>query len=114
MPLHRNESASQKTLSLKSEDVSVKENYMLSRERVTCFTQLCSDLKTELKPELVFKGKVTQTHLTLPKGVHYQWASKGSYRIEQISGMIDKLPNDLICSQNNPLQYMYWMIILFI
>ena len=32
MPLHRNESASQKTLSLKSEDVFVKENYMLSRE----------------------------------------------------------------------------------
>ena len=30
MPLHRNESASQKTLSLKSEEVFVKENYMLS------------------------------------------------------------------------------------
>ena len=33
MLLHRNESASQKTFSLKSEDVFVKENYMLSRER---------------------------------------------------------------------------------
>ena len=40
MILHSNESASasQKTLSLKSEEVLVKENYMLSRERVTCFT----------------------------------------------------------------------------
>ena len=35
MPLHRNESASQKTLPLKSEEVFVKENYMLSRERFT-------------------------------------------------------------------------------
>ena len=33
MPLHRNENASQKTLSLKSEEVFVKENNMLSRER---------------------------------------------------------------------------------
>ena len=55
MPLHRNASASQKTLSLKSEEVFVKEKYMLSRERVTCFTQLCSDPKIELKPEFVFK-----------------------------------------------------------
>ena len=56
MPLHRNESASQKTLSLKSDEFFVKENYMLSRERVTCFAQLCSDPKIELRPELVFKG----------------------------------------------------------
>ena len=94
LPLHRNQSESQKTLSLKSEEVFVKENYMLSRERVTCFTQqLCSDPKIELKPEFVFKGKRTRAHLTPPKGVHYQWAPKGSYRIEQILGMTDKLPN---------------------
>ena len=66
-PLHRNESASQKTLSLKSEEVFVKENYMLSRERVTCFTQLCSDPKVKLKPEFVFKGKGTQHILYLQK-----------------------------------------------
>ena len=68
--LHRNENASQKTLSLKSE-VFVKENYMLSREKVTCFTQLYSDLKIELKPEFVFKGKGTRTCLIPPKDVHY-------------------------------------------
>ena len=66
---------------------------MLSRERVTCFTQLCSDLKIELEPEFVFKCKGTRTQLTPPKGVHYQWAPKGSCRIEQSFGMIDKLPN---------------------
>ena len=66
MPLHHNASASQKTLSLKSEEVFVKENYMLSRERVTCFTQVINP-KIELKPGFVFKGKCTRTHLTLQK-----------------------------------------------
>ena len=66
---------------------------MLSRERVTCFTQLCSDPKIELKPEFLFKSKGTRTHFTSPKGIHYQWAPKGFYQIEQILGMIDKLPN---------------------
>ena len=93
MPLHRNESAGQKTLSLKSEEAFVKENYMLSREKVTCFTQLCSDPKVDLKPKFVFKGKGIQTHLTSPEGVNYQWVPKGSYRIEQILDMIEQLPN---------------------
>ena len=93
MPLHLNKSSSQKSLSLKSEEVFVKENYMFSRKRVTCFTQFCSDPKTELTPEFVFCGKGTGTELTPPKGVHYQWAPKESYRIEQISHMIDKLRN---------------------
>ena len=93
MSLHRNESAGQKTLSLKSEETFVKENYLLSRERVTCFTQLCSDPKVDLKPEFVFKGKGTRTHLTPPEGVNCQWAPKGSYRIEQILDMIKQLLN---------------------
>ena len=40
MPLHRNESSSQKTLNFKGEETFVKENHMLSRERVTVFTQV--------------------------------------------------------------------------
>ena len=92
MPLHRNESASRKALSLKSE-VFVKENYMFSRERIACFTQFCSDPKIELKSGFVSKGNGTRTHLTPPKSVHYQWAPKGFYRIEQNLGMTDKLPN---------------------
>ena len=79
MPLHRNESASQETLSLKSKEVFVKETTFGPK----------TDLKAELKPKFVFKGKGTRTHVTPPKGVHYQWAPKGSYRIEQILGMID-------------------------
>ena len=55
MPLHRNEGSSQKTLSLKSEETFVKENYMLSIERVTCFTQL--SLKCQLETRICFQRK---------------------------------------------------------
>ena len=55
--------------------------------------QLCSDPEIELKPEFVFRGKGTRTHFTPPKAVYYQCAPKGSYQIEHILGMIDKLPN---------------------
>ena len=41
----------------------------------------------------MFKGKSTRTNLIPPKGVHYQWAPKGSYQTEQILGVIDKLAN---------------------
>ena len=46
-----------------------------------------------MKPEFVFKGEGARTHLTPPEGVNYQWAPKGSYRIEQILDMIKQLPN---------------------
>ena len=55
----------------KSEATSVKENYMLSRERVTYFIQLCSNPKVGLKPEFIFKGKGSRTHHTSPKGANY-------------------------------------------
>ena len=68
MSLHRNKRGSEKTLPLKSERVFVKENYMLSRERVTCLTQLCNDTKVTVLPEFVFRGKGTKTHLVPPEG----------------------------------------------
>ena len=40
MPLHRNESSQQKTLCFKGEDVFVKENNMLSRERVCVYASI--------------------------------------------------------------------------
>ena len=43
MPLHRNESSSLKTLNFTGMDTYVKENYNLSREQVTVFTQVSSD-----------------------------------------------------------------------
>lgn len=93
MPLHRNESASQKTLSIKGCDTYVKENYTLSRERVTAFTQASSDPSIVVKPEFVFKGKGTRTHLSPPDGIKYHWAPKGSYRLEQMLATISNLPN---------------------
>ena len=92
MPLHRNESASQKTLSFTGQDTFVKENYMLSRERITAFTQISSD-NTKIKPEFVFKGKGTRTTLNPPEGVKFQWAVKGSYRLEHMLKTISNLPN---------------------
>ena len=78
MPLHRNENASQKSLSFKGETTYVKENYMLSRERITAFTQLSTDQSNPLpQPEFVFNGKGTRTKLNHPPGIN----SLGSERL---------------------------------
>ena len=55
MPLHRNESSSQKTLNFTGMDTYVKENYNLSGEQVTVFTQVSSDPDLTLKPEFVLQ-----------------------------------------------------------
>ena len=70
MPLHRNESSSEKTLSITGYDTYVKENYSLPRERVAVFTQVSSDPKV-----LVFNP---------PPGIKFRWATKGSYRLEHM------------------------------
>ena len=57
MPLHRNETAQEKSMSFKGEDTFVKENHKLSRERVTVFTQVASVLNIKLQPEFIFKVK---------------------------------------------------------
>ena len=93
MPLRRNENASQKTLAFNGLDTYVKENYMLSRERVTVFTQTSSDSSIDLKPEFVFKGKGTRTKLNPPSGIKFQWSESGSYRIDQLKQTIMNLPN---------------------
>ena len=84
MLVHRNENASQKTLAVKGLDTYVKENYMLSHERATVFTQISSDSSINLKPEFVFKGKGTQIKLNPPSGIKFQWSENGSYRIDQL------------------------------
>lgn len=58
--LHRNESLSQ---SITSFDAYVKENYDLSRERVTVFAKASKDPNVKLKPGFVFKEKSTRTTL---------------------------------------------------
>ena len=93
MPLHHNENASQKTLEFKGLDTYVKENYKLSRERATVFTQTSSDSSIDLKPDFVFKGKGTRTKLNPPSGIKLQWSESGSYRIDQLKQAIMNLPN---------------------
>ena len=98
MPLHRNESHTNKTMSAKNQDVFVKENYSLSRERVTAFTQLSTEEGVSFKPEFVFKGKGVKIHLNPPAGVYAQWADKGSYRLKNMEVSINHLPK----RNNNP------------
>ena len=94
MPVHRNESAVQKTLSFTGETTFVKENYMLSRERITVFTQVSSDKSNPLPlPEFVFKGKGTRITLNHPAGIKSHWAPKGSYRLNTMLDTIANLPN---------------------
>ena len=71
IPLHRNESSSEKTLSIISYDTYVKKNYSLSREQVIAFTQVSSDPKVLVKPEFVFKGKGTRTVFNPPQGIKF-------------------------------------------
>ena len=61
----------QKTLTMKDCPTYVKENYMLSRERVTVFTQASSKNGLGMWPQFVFKGKGTilQDKLHCPEGV---------------------------------------------
>ena len=66
MPLHRNKSASQKTLNFTG---YVTENYILSRERVTVYTQVLNDPSI---PEFVFKGKGMRTKVNEPNGIEYE------------------------------------------
>ena len=93
MPLHRNESSSQKTLNITGYDTYAKEDNSLAHERITAFTQVSSDPSVVVKPEFVFKGKGAHTKLTPPDGLKYQWAPKGSYCLEQMLGTMSNLPN---------------------
>ena len=58
MPLHRNESGGQKTMTVCNESVSVKENNHLTRERCTALT-VVSLVEPNPKMEMLFKGKGT-------------------------------------------------------
>ena len=78
MPLHRNESGGQATLSFKNKEVFIKENHHLFRERVTVFMQIATDGVVDLHPEFFFKGTgLRPPKLTTPSNIHYQWAPKG-------------------------------------
>ena len=112
MPLHRNENASQKTLSFTGETTYVKENYMLTRERITVLTQVSSDTSNPLPlPEFAFKGKGIGTKLNHPPGIKSHWAPKGSYRLNTMLDTIANLPNRFnMFSQSNYALYILALV----
>ena len=71
MPLHRNESSQQRTLNFKGIETFVKENHMLSRERVTVYTQVSTDSKY-IAPEFVSKDKRTRTKVNVDNYINFQ------------------------------------------
>ena len=85
-------------MSFTGETTYVIENYMLSRERITIFTQVSSDTSNPLPfPEFVFKGKGTRTKLNHLPGIKSHWAPKGSYRLNTMLDTIANLPNNSTC-----------------
>ena len=93
MPIHRNESCTQKTMTLKGQSTYVKENYSLSRERATVFTQLSTDPVNKPSLEMAFKGKGVRIKVSPPKDMQVQFAEKGSYRLENMLQMTKCLKN---------------------
>uniref|UniRef100_A0A0L8GRU9 Histone-lysine N-methyltransferase SETMAR n=1 Tax=Octopus bimaculoides TaxID=37653 RepID=A0A0L8GRU9_OCTBM len=87
MPLHQNEISEHATLSFRNRDTFVKENYHLSKECITVFTQVNNDAKINLIPKSVFK----RTGKILP--LLNQWSPKVSYRLEQLFCTVENLPN---------------------
>ena len=70
MPLHRNESCTQKTMTLTGEQTYVKENYMLSRERITVYTQVSSDAADPMPlPDVVHGNDANVCHILLLSSV---------------------------------------------
>ena len=93
--IYRNESSGQKTLNFKNSECFVKENFHLSRERVTVFTQISSEENDGLPTEFVWKGKENSKRIKVnpPPGTFCQFAEKGSYRLSQMLKTIRRLPN---------------------
>ena len=85
-----------------------KRTINLSRERVTIFTQVCSNPNLTLQPEFVFKRKGTRTTLHPPEGIKYNCAPKDSYRLEQMLCTISNLPNR--CNIFNPKNYAIYVL----
>ena len=84
---------SSKKHSFKGEDIFIKENYMLSRERVTVFTQISRNKNIKLNPEFIFKGKGIQTKVAALDSVKYHWSVSGFCRLDQMLKTISNLPN---------------------
>ena len=93
MIFHCDESASQKTLNFTGYNTYVKENYTSSREKMTIYIQVTNEFSIKLLSGFLFKAKRTRTKVASPESMHYQWAPKRSYRIEQLLKGISHLRN---------------------
>ena len=81
-----------KSLNIKNTINYVKENYMLSRERMTVYTQYSSEPNMYFEPQFICKGKGKIAKVDPPEGVFAQWSDSGSYKEEQMLKTIDQLP----------------------
>ena len=80
-------------MNFKNASTYVKENYSLSRERVTVMTIIDEEENT-LPSHFVFKGAGTlDGQLVKPEGCVTLWAPKGSYRLDQLLKTIEALPD---------------------
>ena len=102
MPLHQNESTTQKTMTFKNMNTYVKENCSLSRERAAVFTQVSSDLTANFIHKFIFKGKGTRIKLNPPKGMKVQWSGSETYPLEH-----------MLQSTENPFRKKDWEIYVF-
>ena len=92
-------------------DAYVKENYNLSCERVTVFTQVSISSDINLNPEFVFKEKGTRTTQDPLDGIKFNWAPKRSYCLDQMLKTISNLPNKFIIFTPKIMLYIFWTII---
>ena len=95
MPLHCNESGSQKSLNFSGSDQScfVKENHHLTRERSIVMTIASSSVAIKTPPlEFVFTGKGIRVKVNPPERATAQWSDKSSYRVEHVLKYIELLP----------------------
>ena len=78
MPLNQNESVSQKALFFTIETIFVKENYILSHERIAIFTQVSSEKLNPLPlPEFPFKKKSIRIKLNHLQKTQKSLGTKG-------------------------------------
>ena len=92
MPLHRSEQTSRTTMNFAGVETYVKEDYMLSRERVTVYTQISSQADAPTPaPDFVFKVMGQRVKLNPPPGVHIQWIPSVTFRLEHIKQTLSHL-----------------------
>ena len=103
MPLHRNESAHTKTLNSKGQTqiTFVKENHMLSRERIIVMTLVASSRKIA-PPDLILSSRGLECILQL--SLHLKWAPKGSYSLEHMQKFVDKVVPEIPVAASSKLR----------